>query len=189
MYARVTLKVEPMDKNKGFEFHSKIISGAIPREFWSSIEKGTKEAMESGPLAGYPIEGVKVTLLDGKWHEVDSNDLAFKICASMAFKQAVKNANPVLLEPIEEVNVIVPSEYLGDIIGDINSRRGKIKKMESRKNIHEIDALIPLAEMFGYTTDIRSLSQGRANHTMQFNSYDAIPKQLSEQIIARVMGR
>lgn len=189
MYAAVTIQVESLDGHKGFEFENKIISGAVPREYWSSVEKGSKEALEAGPLAGYPVDGVKVTLLDGKWHEVDSNDIAFKIASSMAVKEAIIKASPVLMEPIEELNIIVPEEYLGEIIGDINSRRGKIKSLEARKNIQVINALVPLSELFGYTTDLRSLSQGRANHTMQFHSYDTVPKNTSEEIIAHVMGR
>jgi elongation factor G len=189
MYAGVSIQVDPMVSHKGFEFDNRIISGSVPREYWSAVEKGAKEALEAGPLAGYPIDGVKVTLLDGKWHEVDSNDLAFKIASSMAVKEAVAKANPVLMEPVEELTIIVPEEYLGDIIGDLNSRRGKIKGLEARKNIQVITALVPLSELFGYTTDLRSLSQGRANHTMQFHSYDVAPKNVCEEIIAHVMGR
>jgi elongation factor G len=189
MYAKVDLQVEPIEGYKGFRFESKILSGSVPKEYWASIERGAKEAMEAGPLAGFPMDGIKVTLIDGDWHEVDSSDLAFNICSSMAFREAVKNAAPVLLEPLEELNVVVPDGYLGEIISDVNSRRGKIKNMEARKNLHIIDAVVPLSELFGYTTDLRSLSQGRANHTMQFYAYDILPKQLSEEIIARVMGR
>jgi len=189
MYAGVSLRVDPLDSHKGFEFENRIISGSVPREYWGAVEKGAKEALEAGPLAGYPIDGVKVTLLDGKWHEVDSSDIAFKIASSMAVKDAVAKANPVLMEPVEELTLIVPEEYLGDIIGDLNSRRGKIKGLEARKNIQVITALVPLSELFGYTTDLRSLSQGRANHTMQFHSYVIAPKNVCEEIIAHVMGR
>ncbi|MBN2134924.1 MAG: elongation factor G [Acidobacteria bacterium] len=189
MYAKVVLRVEPVDSYKGFEFVNKIVSGAIPKEYWSSVERGAEESMEAGPLAGYKMDGVKVTLLDGDWHEVDSSDLAFKIAANMAFKEAAKKATPVLLEPMEELTILVPEDYLGEVIGDINSRRGKIKKMHARKNIHTIEAVIPLSELFGYTTDLRSLTQGRANHSMQFDSYSPVPKQISDEIIARVMGR
>jgi len=189
MYAKLEIEVEPLKGHKGFEFESKILSGAVPKEFWSSIERGAREAMEAGPIAGYPIDGVKVTLLDGGWHEVDSSDLAFNICANMVVKETIGKAEPVLLEPLEKINVVVPDGYLGEIINDINSRRGKVKKMEARKNLHFLEAVVPLSELFGYTTDLRSLSQGRANHTMQFYAYDVLPKQLSEEIIARVMGR
>ena len=189
MYAGITVQVEPIDGHKGFEFENRIISGAVPKEYWTSVEKGSKEALEAGPLAGYPVDGVKVVLTDGRWHEVDSSDLAFKIAASMAVKDAIAKAGPVLMEPVEELNIIVPEEYLGDIIGDINSRRGRIKSLEARKNIQVINALVPLSELFGYTTDLRSLSQGRANHTMHFHSYELVPKNISEEIIAHVMGR
>jgi elongation factor G len=189
MYAGVSVQVDPINSHKGFEFENRIISGSVPKEYWAAVEKGAKEALEAGPLAGYPIDGVKVTLLDGKWHEVDSNDLAFKIASSMAVKNAVSKANPVLMEPIEELTIVVPEAYLGDVIGDLNSRRGKIKELEARKNIQVITALVPLSELFGYTTDLRSLSQGRANHTMQFHSYEIAPKNVCEEIIAHVMGR
>ncbi len=189
MFAGVSIEIEPLEGYRGFEFESKIVSGAIPKEFWPAIERGAREAMEAGPLAGYAMDGVKVTLIDGAWHEVDSSDIAFKIASTLAFREAAKKGEPVLLEPVEEVNVIVPDDYVGDVIGDLNSRRGKIKNMEARKNIQVIDALVPLSELFGYTTDLRSLSQGRANHTMQFHAYDIVPKQISDEIVARVMGR
>ena len=187
-YGHVWLKVEPSEHGKGFQFVNDIVGGAIPREYISAVEKGVKEATENGVLAGYPIVDITVTVFDGSFHEVDSSEMAFKIAASMAFKSAVKNSQPRLIEPIMSVEVVVPEEYVGDIIGDINSRRGHIKGMEVRPGTQIIKATVPLAEMFGYATVIRSMTQGRATYTMQFYYYDEVPKGIAEEIITKVQG-
>ncbi len=188
-YGHVFLEVEPLGKGKGFEFVNKIVGGVIPKEYIPAVEKGVREALDTGVLAGYPVVDVRVTLYDGSYHEVDSSEIAFKIAASMALKEALKKASPVLLEPIMNVEVITPEEYMGDVIGDLNSRRGKIQAMEKRGNTQVIRALVPLAEMFGYATDLRSMTQGRGNYTMQFERYEEVPKNISEEIIAKVSGK
>ncbi|GAB5046910.1 elongation factor G [Thermodesulfovibrio sp. TK110] len=187
-YGHVWIEVEPLERGKGFEFVNKIVGGTIPREFIPAVEKGIIEAMEGGVLAGYPVVDVKVTLFDGSYHEVDSSELAFKIAASMAFKDACKKAELVLLEPIMDVEVVVPEDYMGEVIGDLNSRRGKIQSMEKRGKAQVIRAMVPLSEMFGYATDLRSKTQGRGTYTMQFSHYDEVPKNLTEQIIAKIKG-
>jgi len=187
-YGHVWIEVEPLERGKGFEFVNKIVGGTIPKEFIPAIEKGIVEAMEGGVLAGYPVVDVRVTLFDGSYHEVDSSELAFKIAASMAFKDACKKAELVLLEPIMDVEVVVPEDYMGEVIGDLNSRRGKIQSMEKRGKAQVIRAMVPLAEMFGYATDLRSKTQGRGTYTMQFSHYDEVPKNLTEQIIAKIKG-
>lgn len=187
-YGHVWLEVEPLERGKGFEFVNKIVGGTIPREFIPAVEKGVVEAMEAGVLAGYPIMDVRVTLFDGSYHEVDSSELAFKIAASMAFKDACKKAEVVLLEPIMNVEVVTPEEYMGEVIGDLNSRRGRIQSMEKRGKAQVIRALVPLAEMFGYATDLRSKTQGRGTYTMQFSHYDEVPKNITEQIVAKIKG-
>ncbi|GAQ94557.1 elongation factor G [Thermodesulfovibrio aggregans] len=187
-YGHVWIEVEPLERGKGFEFVNKIVGGTIPREYIPAVEKGIIEAMEGGVLAGYPVVDVKVTLFDGSYHEVDSSELAFKIAASMAFKDACKKAELVLLEPIMDVEVVVPEEYMGEVIGDLNSRRGKIQSMEKRGKAQVIRAMVPLSEMFGYATDLRSKTQGRGTYTMQFSHYDEVPKNLTEQIIAKIKG-
>ncbi|HUX07666.1 MAG TPA: elongation factor G [Acidobacteriota bacterium] len=188
-YGHVKLELEPVPGHKGFTFINKIVGGAIPKEFISSCQKGVKEAMSGGALAGYEMDGIKVSLVDGSYHEVDSSELSFKVAASMAFKEAAAKANPVLLEPLMQIEVVLPEEYLGDIIGDINARRGKITQMDHRIGAQIIRAQVPLAEMFGYATDMRSLTQGRANYTMQFDSFVEVPKNIQQEIIARVTGR
>jgi elongation factor G len=188
-YGHVFLEVEPLGKGKGFEFVNKIVGGVIPKEYIPAVEKGVKEALDTGVLAGYPVVDVRVTLYDGSYHEVDSSEIAFKIAGSMALKEALKKANPVLLEPIMSVEVVTPEEYMGDVIGDLNSRRGKIQTMEKRGNAQVIRALVPLSEMFGYATDLRSMTQGRANYTMQFDRYEEVPKNIAEEIIAKVSGK
>ncbi len=185
-YGHVWLEIEPNEPGKGFEFINKITGGVIPKEFIPAVEAGVREAMESGILAGYPVVDVKVTLFDGSYHEVDSSELAFKIAASMGFKEGAKRANPVLLEPVMEVEVVVPEEFMGDVIGDLNSRRGKILGMEPRGNVQVIRAHVPLAEMFGYSTDLRSMTQGRATYTMQFSHYEQVPASISEGIVNRL---
>jgi len=186
-YGHVYLELEPVH-GKGFEFVNKIVGGTIPREYVPAVEKGIKEAMDTGVLAGYPVVDVKVTLYDGSYHEVDSSEMAFKIAGSIGFKEAVRKAKPVLLEPIMSIEVVTPENYMGDVIGDLNSRRGKIQQMDKRGNAQVIKAQVPLSGMFGYATDLRSKTQGRANYTMQFSHYEEVPKSVSEAIIAKVKG-
>uniref|UniRef100_A0A7V4N3E3 Elongation factor G n=1 Tax=Thermodesulfobacterium geofontis TaxID=1295609 RepID=A0A7V4N3E3_9BACT len=186
-YGHVKLIVEP-NPGKGFNFVSEIVGGVIPKEFIPAIEKGVREATQEGILAGYPVIDVKVKLIDGSYHEVDSSDLAFAIAGSLAFKDACKKANPVLLEPIMKIEIVVPEEYLGDVLGDISSRRGKVESMDMRGDARVILAYVPLAEMFGYATTLRSLTQGRGTFIMQFSHYEKIPTQLAESIIRKVKG-
>ncbi len=186
-YGHVKLVVEP-NPGKGFEFVSEIVGGVIPKEFIPAIEKGVREATQEGIIAGYPVLDVKVRLVDGSYHEVDSSDLAFAIAGSLAFKSACQKANPVLLEPIMKLEVIVPEEYLGEVLGDISSRRGKIEGMEIRGNVRVIKAFVPLSEMFGYATVLRSLTQGRGNFTMQFDRYEKVPTHLAEEIVKKAKG-
>ena len=186
-YGHVKIIVEP-NPGKGFEFISEIVGGVIPKEFIPSVEKGIREAMNEGVLAGYPVIDVRVRLVDGSYHEVDSSDLAFAIAGSLAFKDACKRANPVLLEPIMKVEVVVPEEYLGDVLGDISSRRGRVENMDIRGNARVINAYVPLGEMFGYATSLRSLTQGRGTFIMQFSHYEKVPAQLAEQIIKKAKG-
>jgi elongation factor G len=187
-YGHVYINLEPLEPGKGFEFANKVVGGTIPREYIPAVEKGIKEAMDSGVLAGYPVVDVKATLYDGSYHEVDSSEMAFKIAGSMAFKDGVKKAKPVLLEPVMSVEVVTPDEYMGDVMGDLNSRRGKIQSMEKRGNAQIIRAEVPLSEMFGYATDLRSKTQGRATYTMQFSRYEDVPKGIADSIIAKVKG-
>ncbi|RME66950.1 MAG: elongation factor G [Nitrospirae bacterium] len=187
-YGHVFIEVEPLGQGKGFEFVDKIVGGRIPKEYIPAVEKGVIEAMERGVIAGYPVVDVKVTLYDGSYHEVDSSEMAFKIAASMAFKDAAAKAQPVLLEPIMSVEVVTPEEYMGDVIGDLNARRGKVQGMEKRGNSQVIRSLVPLAEMFGYATDLRSKTQGRATYTMQFSHYEEVPKNIAESIIEKKRG-
>ena len=184
-YGHVWLKIEPLDRGKGFEFVNSIVGGTIPKEFIPAVEHGVKEAMETGIVSGYPVVDVKVTLFDGSYHEVDSSEMAFKIAGSMAFKEGSKKAKPYILEPIMDVEVSIPEQYLGDAMGDINSRRGKIKSMEEKGKLRIIKADIPLAEMFGYATVLRSITQGRGTYTMQFSHYDEVPKSITEKIIKK----
>ncbi len=183
-YGHVVIEVSPLEEG-GFEFENKIVGGAIPKDYVPAVEKGVKEAMETGVIAGYPVVDVKVSLLDGSYHEVDSSEMAFKIAASMAFKDAAKKAKPVLLEPIMKVEVVVPEEYVGEVIGDINSRRGRIQGIEDRKKIKHITAFVPLADMFGYATTLRSLTQGRGSYTMHFSHYEEVPTNIAEDIISK----
>jgi elongation factor G len=188
MFADVILRVEPQEPGKGFEFESEVVGGAIPKEYIPAIEKGVEEAMRSGIVAGYPVVDVKVTVVDGSYHEVDSSEMAFKIAASMAFKEACQKAKARLLEPIMDVEVVVPEEYMGDIIGDLSSRRGRIGGMFTRSDARVIAASVPLAEMFGYATRMRSISQGRAVYSMQFSRYETLPQTVAEEIVAKVKG-
>lgn len=185
-YGHVYLTIEPFEN--GFEFKNKIVGGAIPREYIPAVEKGVKEALESGVLAGYPVVDVKVTLTDGSYHEVDSSEMAFKIAGSMAFKNGAKKARPVILEPIMAIEVVTPEDYMGDVIGDLNSRRGRIQTMDQRANARVISAQVPLSSMFGYATDLRSKTQGRATYTMQFDHYEEVPKNIAEDIVTKVKG-
>ena len=188
-YGDVEIEVEPTEPGKGFVFENKIVGGSIPREYIPAVEKGVREATESGVLAGYPMVDVQVSLLDGSYHDVDSSEMAFKIAGSMAFKDAVKRAKPVLLEPIMQVEVVTPEEYMGAVHGDLASRRGRIASMEARGSSQVIRANVPLATMFGYATDLRSATQGRATYTMQFARYEEVPTSLAEEIMAKVAGR
>jgi elongation factor G len=188
-YGHVVIKMEPNEYGKGFLFANKIVGGAIPKEYVPAVEAGVREAMETGVLAGFPVEDVKVELIDGSYHEVDSSEMAFKIAGSLAFREAAKAAHPVLLEPIEGVEVVVPEEYMGDVMGDLNSRRGHIQGMELRAGAQVIRAIVPLAPMFGYATDLRSMSQGRAVYTMQFSHYAEVPSIIAQEIIAQQGGK
>jgi len=182
-YGHVKIIVEPNESGKGYEFINKIVGGAIPKEYIEPVNQGIQGAMQAGILAGYPVVDVKVTLYDGSYHEVDSSEMAFKIAGSMAFKEAMKKADPVLMEPIMQVDVMVPEEYMGDVIGDLNSRRGQIQGMEARGGVQAIGAFVPLSEMFGYATTLRSRSQGRGQYTMQPSHYTEVPKNIQEKII------
>jgi elongation factor G len=188
-YGDVWIKLEPQPAGQGFEFVDAVRGGSIPREYIPAVEKGVKEATENGALAGYPMVDVKVTLFDGSYHDVDSSEIAFKIAGSMAFKEAARKANPVLLEPIMSVEVVVPEDFMGDVIGDISSRRGKVLGMDTRPAAQAIDARVPLAQMFGYATDLRSMTQGRATYTMQFSHYEPVPAAVAEGIIAKFDGK
>ena len=183
-YGHVKIHVEPNESGKGYEFVNALVGGAIPKEYVPAIDAGIQGAMLSGVLAGYPVVDVKVTLYDGSYHEVDSSEMAFKIAGSMAFKEACQKAGPTLLEPIMKVCVIVPDEYMGDVIGDLNSRRGQIQGFEARSGAQQIDAFVPLAEMFGYATDLRSCTQGRGQYTMEPHSYTELPKSLRDKIVS-----
>jgi elongation factor G len=187
-FGHVWITVEPGEKGKGVEFVNKIVGGAVPREFIPAVEKGVVEAAEGGVIAGYPVVDVTITLVDGSFHEVDSSEMAFKIAASMAFKAACRNAGAILLEPVMSVEVVCPEEFMGDVIGDLSARRGRIQKIEARGNTQVIAAEVPLAHMFGYATDLRSKTQGRATYTMQFDHYEAAPQSVSEEVIAKVKG-
>ena len=184
-YGHVVLTVEPSEPGKGLEFVNKVVGGAIPKEYVPAIEKGVRERMETGVVAGYPLRDVKVTVIDGSYHDVDSNEMAFKIAGSMGFADACKKADPVLLEPIMKVEVLVPQEFMGDVIGNLNGRRGKIQGMKVRAGAQAIDAAVPLMEMFGYATDLRSRTQGRATYSMEFERYDQVPKNIAEAIIKK----
>ncbi len=183
-YGHVFLKLEPLEEGKGYEFVNAIVGGAIPKEYIPAVDAGVQGAMQSGVLAGYNVVDVKVTLYDGSYHEVDSSEMAFKIAASMAFKEGMKKADPVIKEPIMLVNVIMPDEYMGDVMGDLNSRRGLIQKMEARTGAQQITAMVPLSEMFGYATQLRSITQGRGQYSMEPSHYSEVPKSIQEKIVA-----
>jgi elongation factor G len=188
-YGHVEIELEPNEKGKGFDFENAIVGGSVPKEYIKPTEQGIVEAMRNGVLAGYPVEDVKVKLIDGSFHAVDSSEMAFKIAGSIAFKEGARKAGPIVLEPIMDVEVVTPEEYLGDVMGDLNSRRGKIEGMTRRKDAHVVKAFVPLSEMFGYATQLRSMTQGRALYTMQFSHYEPVPKSISEQIVEKVRGK
>jgi elongation factor G len=189
-FAKVVISIEPTggDGDGGYEFVNAVTGGRIPREYIPAVDEGAQEAMEFGVLAGYPMVDVKMTLLDGQYHDVDSSEMAFKIAGSMALKEAARQAHPVLLEPIMSVEVVTPEDYMGDVMGDLSSRRGKVEGMEPRGNSQVVRALVPLSDMFGYATDLRSRTQGRATYTMQFHSYQQVPESIAKEIVARVRG-
>ncbi|MFH0925284.1 MAG: elongation factor G [bacterium] len=188
-YGHVMIEIEPNEKGNGFEFINKIVGGVIPREYIPAVQKGIVEALDGGVLAGYPVVDIKVFLVDGSYHEVDSSEMAFKVAGSMAFKEAARKGKPVLLEPVMRLEIVLPEEYMGDVIGDVSSRRGKVLGMDTRGVYQIINALVPLSEMFGYATDLRSKTQGRANYSMEFAHYSEVPTQISEGIIAKVQGK
>ncbi len=187
-FGHVWIELEPNEKGKGYEFVDGIVGGVVPKEYITPVSQGIQEAMRNGVLAGYPMEDVKVKLFDGSYHEVDSSEMAFKIAGSMAFKEAASKANPVILEPIFSVEVVTPEEYMGNVVGDLNSRRGRIEGMGTRSDAQVVKVSVPLSEMFGYATTLRSLSQGRALYTMHFSHYDEVPKSVAEQIIEKYRG-
>ncbi|MFD5561710.1 MULTISPECIES: elongation factor G [Kitasatospora] len=187
-FAKIQIAIEPLESGEGYEFVNKVTGGRVPREYIPSVDAGCQEAMEFGVLAGYPLQGVRVSLLDGASHDVDSSELAFKIAGSMAFKEGAKKASPALLEPMMAVEVTTPEDYMGDVIGDINSRRGQIRAMEERHGARVVKALVPLSEMFGYVGDLRSKTSGRASYSMQFDSYAEVPRNVADDIIAKAKG-
>ncbi|EPD77330.1 elongation factor G [Atopobium sp. oral taxon 199] len=187
-YGHAVIDMEPNEQGKGYEFVNAIVGGVVPKEYIPSIDKGIREALNSGVIAGYPVVDIKVTLVDGSYHEVDSSEAAFKIAGSMAIKDALKKSDPVLLEPVESVEVETPEQYMGDVMGNLSSRRGKIEGMEDRRDTKVIRAKVPLGEMFGYATDLRSQTQGRASYTMQFDSYEPVPKAVRDEIVAKNGG-
>ena len=188
-YGHVVINVEPNEAGKGYHFDNKIVGGAIPREYIPSVKKGIEEAIKNGVVAGYPIEDVRVELIDGSYHDVDSSEMAFKIAGSMAIQEACRKAKPVLMEPIMKVEVIVPDEYLGDVMGDINSRRGNVQRMGQRKEAQVINAHVPLIKMFGYVTDLRSLTQGRAVFNMEFAEFKQVPASGEAEILEKIHGK
>ncbi len=183
-YGHVKLRVEPLERGTGFEFENELRGGVVPQEYVPAVEKGVKEALEKGVVAGYPIKDIRVIIYDGSYHEVDSSEAAFKIAGSMAVQECVKKASPVILEPIMKVVSITPPQFLGDVTGDFNSKRGKIEGIEERGTMKVISAKVPLARMFGYSTQLRSMTEGRASFTMEFSHYEEMPKNIADEIIA-----
>lgn len=188
-FGHVWIKFEPNEEGAGFEFVNNIVGGVVPREYIPAVQAGIEESLENGVLAGYPLVDVKATLYDGSYHDVDSNETAFKVAASMALKEAKNKCQPVLLEPMMKVEVVVPEEYMGDIMGDVTSRRGRVEGMGSRGNASVVNAFVPLSEMFGYATALRSNTQGRGTFTMYFDHYEEVPKSISEEIIKKNSGQ
>ena len=187
-YGHAVINIEPMETGFGYEFSNEVVGGAIPKEYIGSVDKGIQEALNNGVLAGYPVVDIKVHLIDGSYHEVDSSEAAFKVAGSMAIKDALRKSEPVLLEPVMAVEVETPEEYLGDVMGNLSSRRGAIQGMGDRGNAKTVSANVPLSEMFGYATDLRSTTQGRAAYTMQFHAYEPVPKSVAEEIISKAGG-
>ena len=188
-YGHAKIRIAPCDNGGGFEFVNEIHGGSIPREYIKPVEQGIRDAMTTGVLAGYPIDNVKVSLYDGSFHNVDSSEVAFKVAGSMAFRDAAKAAGPVLLEPVMRVEVVVPEENMGDVVGNLKGRRGHVQSLEARGGTQLVNAHVPLSEMFGYATDLRSRTQGRATFSMHFHQYEQAPRNVSDEIIARVGGR
>jgi elongation factor G len=188
-FGHVWIELSPNEKGAGFEFENAIVGGSVPKEYIKPTEQGIVEAMRNGVLAGYPVEDVKVKLFDGSFHEVDSSEMAFKVAGSMAFKEGARKADPAILEPVMAVEVVTPEEYMGDVIGDLNSRRGKIEGMMPRKDAQVIKSKVPLSEMFGYSTQLRSMTQGRAIYSMEISHYDECPRSVSDQIIEKIKGK
>jgi elongation factor G len=187
-YGHVVINIAPMEPGQGFHFEDKVVGGTVPREYIGPVEQGIKEALENGILAGYPMVDIKVELTDGSYHEVDSSEMAFKIAGSMAFKEGAARAHPVILEPMMKVEVVVPEAYMGDVLGDLSARRGKIGGMMQRGEAQVIASTVPLGEMFGYSTKLRSMSQGRAVYSMEFSHYDDVPKSKAEEIVSKAKG-
>jgi elongation factor G len=183
-YGHAVINAVPMDPGEGYEFVDKIVGGRVPKEYIPSIDLGIQEAMESGVLAGYPVVDIRIELVDGSYHDVDSSEMAFKVAGSMAFKEAMKRAKPKLLEPVMAVEVITPEDYLGDVMGNLNSRRGRVESLEPVGNAQVVKAAVPLAEMFGYATDLRSMTQGRAEFTMQFDRYEEVPQSIASELVS-----
>ncbi|MDO8550530.1 MAG: elongation factor G, partial [Ignavibacteria bacterium] len=188
-YGHVWIELEPNEPGKGYEFENAIVGGVVPKEYVAPVSAGIQEAMRNGVVAGFPVVDIKAKLFDGSYHDVDSDEISFKVAGSIAFKQGAKKAKPVLLEPIMEVEVVTPEEYLGDVMGDLNSRRGKIEGFSARKDAQVIKARVPLAEMFGYATILRSMTQGRAIYTMQFTVYQEVPKSIADEIAEKSLGK
>ncbi len=188
MYGHVWIEIEPSEPGAGYVFENGIVGGVVPKEFIPSVEKGIRDALGRGVMAGYPVIDVKARLYDGSYHQVDSSGPAFEVAASMAFQDAARKAGLTLLEPVMEVEIVCPEENTGDVIGDLNSRRGQVKNMDQRGNMRVVEAEVPLASMFGYSTDLRSKTQGRANYTMQFKEYQPVPNNIAEEIVAKVKG-
>jgi elongation factor G len=187
-YAHCVIDIEPTGPGGGYEFVNKITGGKIPTEYIPAVDQGVQEAMASGVLAGYPVVDIRVTLKDGSAHDVDSSEMSFKICGSMVFKEGAKKAKPVLLEPIFDIEVVTPEEFMGDVIGDISGRRGRVESMDQRGQDRIVKAQVPLSEMFGYVTDLRSRTQGRATASMQFKEYQEVPQSIAEEVVATVRG-
>ncbi|MDO8987885.1 MAG: elongation factor G, partial [Coriobacteriia bacterium] len=187
-YGHVVINVVPQEPGAGYEFASKIVGGSIPKEYVPAVDKGIREAINTGVMAGFPVVDIKVELVDGSYHEVDSSEMAFKIAGSMAIKEGLRKAQPTLLEPMMAVEVVTPEDFMGDVMGDLSSRRGHILGMEPRSASQVIRAKVPLSEMFGYSTDLRSRTQGRAVYSMQFQAYEPVPKSVAEEIVAKVGG-
>jgi len=183
-YGHVRLRVEPLERGTGFEFENELKGGVVPQEYVPAVEKGVKEALERGIVAGYPLKDIRVIIYDGSYHEVDSSEAAFKIAGSMAVQECVKKASPIILEPVMKVVSITPEQFMGDVTGDLNAKRGKIQNMEDRGKIKVITAHVPLAKMFGYSTQLRSMTEGRASYSMEFSNYEEVPKNIAEEIIA-----